>query len=268
MSDDKVRLWRAPNGTLHAFPVEGGVPYIARPVADDDAREERLRVAEQQADALVKDRGEMLARAEKAEAQRDAFINGREMQRARADEATRDRDERDAMLRAAQARAERAEAERDEARKALAGHLFDGESLSLREAIRSEMLKDYARAINAHDAATARATKAEAERDRTRECLDSVQRNYDGDTAYISKAVTEAGFTFCTTESQPEHAIEIVSAIEKLKAERDSARALLNALRLCFDVDTPSGKATLARIDAESAERDQGAEGEQAGGGK
>jgi len=37
-NDGGVTLWRAPNGTLHAFPVEGGVEGVWRPRADDDAR--------------------------------------------------------------------------------------------------------------------------------------------------------------------------------------------------------------------------------------
>ena len=56
--------------------------------AEYDALVARLHVAEQQADALVGDRGDLLARAEKAEAQRDAYISGREMQRERANAAT------------------------------------------------------------------------------------------------------------------------------------------------------------------------------------
>lgn len=84
----RIPEWRSPRG----YEGDDGVPYVARPAADDEAREERLRVAEQQADALVKDRGEMLARAEKAEAQRDAYISGREMQRDRAEKAERERD--------------------------------------------------------------------------------------------------------------------------------------------------------------------------------
>ena len=54
MADDKVRLWRyARHGTripewssVRGYEGDAGVPYIARPVADDDAREERLKRAE------------------------------------------------------------------------------------------------------------------------------------------------------------------------------------------------------------------------------
>lgn len=77
--------------------------------AEYDALVARLHVAEQQADALVGDRGDLLARAEKAEAQRDAYISGREMQRERANAAT-------ARADAASARLARAEALLREAR--------------------------------------------------------------------------------------------------------------------------------------------------------
>ena len=86
--------------------------------AEYDALVARLHVAEQQADALVGDRGDLLARAEKAEAQRDAYISGREMQRERANAAT-------ARADAASARLARAEALLREARPLLYAMGFD-----------------------------------------------------------------------------------------------------------------------------------------------
>ena len=105
MSDDKVRLWLR-NNEMRSAPGRApfiGTEYIARPVADDDAREERLRDLQQKVSTLLS-----ALRGEQGVEVGGVVLNP-----------CADRDERDAMLRAAQARAERAEAERDEARALL-----------------------------------------------------------------------------------------------------------------------------------------------------
>lgn len=127
MSDDKVRLWRT-HEVVAPVDADLGRPewhedrvadesyaypdseWIARPVADDDAREERLKRAEEQRDALAQECSETEHVAREAGADESimpfpvALHDLLTRLTDERDDATRDRDEW-------KARAERAEAE-------------------------------------------------------------------------------------------------------------------------------------------------------------
>jgi hypothetical protein len=96
---NEVRLWRYPNcgvwGGL-VLPedadrkpddVNYAVPYIARPVAQDDAREERLKAAESAARVCREDAEINAARAEKAEARANTATVAANLLRDRAEKA-------------------------------------------------------------------------------------------------------------------------------------------------------------------------------------
>ncbi len=73
MRDDKVRLFNAPGSSI--FDTERRTSaqreYIARPVADDDAREDRIEKLRDEGFALHRAYYDVVARAEKAERDRD-----------------------------------------------------------------------------------------------------------------------------------------------------------------------------------------------------
>jgi hypothetical protein len=103
-------------------------------------------------------------------------------------------------------------AENARLKQALAGHLFDGESVGIREAIRSQLITDL----------SAESTRLTAERDRLRDRLQKIEDAANADAADLKEMrdgtkLTRAG---------------LVMVIAELQDERDEARRLLGEVEM------------------------------------